>query len=197
MPIEPPPAPLAAAELHAQRGRSHGFTLIEVLVVVVILGLLAAYFGQNIYGHSEDAKVATATAMVTQTIPAALQSYYTVNPAAANVTYQNLVDRGAPPRTPWGGKWYLASPTGPGQIGIGYPVSKDTAGEGVRNLRAILGKLLTEQGVAGIRDIAHTGYLYSIRPDFPMIESVQTKDLNKDGQSTIGLAVYYKVHANP
>jgi len=43
-----------------------GFTLIEIMVVVVIIGLLSALVGPRLIGQSEDAKVKTTVTQIAQ-----------------------------------------------------------------------------------------------------------------------------------
>jgi general secretion pathway protein G len=57
---------------HLQNNR--GFTLIEIMVVVVILALLAALVGPKIMGRSDDAKVADAKVQI-RNIESALKLY--------------------------------------------------------------------------------------------------------------------------
>ncbi|MBP1727647.1 MAG: ral secretion pathway protein, partial [Deltaproteobacteria bacterium] len=48
---------------HHVRSNS-GFTLIEIMVVIVILALLAALVGPKIIGRSDDAKIADAKVQI-------------------------------------------------------------------------------------------------------------------------------------
>lgn len=54
--------------------RQRGFTLIEIMVVMVILGLLVAIVGPNIMGRGDQAKVTVAEAQLRQ-ISSALDLY--------------------------------------------------------------------------------------------------------------------------
>lgn len=55
------PTPLP---LHRRRIRSRGFTLLEMLVVMVIIGLLAGLVGPRIFGKVDSSKVKTAQTQI-------------------------------------------------------------------------------------------------------------------------------------
>lgn len=54
--------------------RRHGFTLIEILVVIIVLGMLAALVGPRVLGRVSDAKGATARTQI-ELLGLALDSY--------------------------------------------------------------------------------------------------------------------------
>lgn len=60
------------------RTRSAGFTLIEIMAVVLIMGLLMAVVGVNIKSQIDKARLATARAQITQ-LESALEFYHMDN----------------------------------------------------------------------------------------------------------------------
>ena len=74
---------------HAKRGKDEGFTLIELIVVIVIIGILAAIVVFALRGSTESAKLAKCK-QNGSTMIAALDSYYSATgqfpPATATTT---------------------------------------------------------------------------------------------------------------
>ncbi|TPT60188.1 type II secretion system protein GspG [Acinetobacter baumannii] len=65
---------LATRSTRARMKRASGFTLIEVMVVIVILGVLAALIVPNVMGRSEKAKIDT-TQITLKGVAGALDQY--------------------------------------------------------------------------------------------------------------------------
>lgn len=76
-----------------------GFTLIEIMIVVIILAILAAAVIPRLTGRTEQAKVARAKADINGTLPLALDMY--------------SIDNGAYPTTAQGLAALRTSPTSP------------------------------------------------------------------------------------
>lgn len=60
--------------MQRKRNKNSGFTLIEVMVVIVILGVLAALIVPNVMGRSEKAKIDT-TQITLKGVAGALDQY--------------------------------------------------------------------------------------------------------------------------
>lgn len=109
--------------------RSKGFTLIEVLVVVVIMGLLIGLIGPNVIGQVDKARVTTAKADMA-TLASALDMYKLDNhfypttdqglealiakpsgtPEPKNWNPSGYLKGKTLPQDPWGGEFLYFSP---------------------------------------------------------------------------------------
>ncbi len=106
-----------------------GFTLIEIMVVVVILALLAALVGPKIMGRSDDAKIADAKVQI-RNIESALKLYKldngnyptteqglhslvekpTVGQVPKNYRAEGYLESKKVPQDPWGNDYVYLSP---------------------------------------------------------------------------------------
>ena len=92
------------------RARRAGFTLLEILVVVVILGILASLVAVKMTGKTEDAKIVAAKANVT-TIKLAIAQYEMENgklPQALSDLVsgeKHYLDRETVPKDDWGNEF--------------------------------------------------------------------------------------------
>jgi general secretion pathway protein G len=123
-----------------------GFTLIEIMVVVIILGILAAIVAPNVIGRIDDAQKARVRQDL-RGIEQALKFYRMDNfsyptseqglealvskPADPNIrNWKQYVDR--LPKDPWGNPYQYLSPGQNGEIDV-YTLGRDgrPGGEGV------------------------------------------------------------------
>ncbi|MEO6055418.1 MAG: type II secretion system major pseudopilin GspG [Gemmatimonadales bacterium] len=99
-----------------------GFTLIEVLVVIIVLGLLAGLVGPQIVGHVSEAKSTTARTQI-DLLAVALDSYR-LDTGSYPTTDQGLAAlRDRPTRDPVPGNWrgpYLRKAVPPDPWGRPY-----------------------------------------------------------------------------
>ena len=106
--------------------KSAGFTLIEVLVVIVVIAILATLIAPNIFRNVGDARVATARTQI-ETLATALDSYrldnggYPSTGQGLNALWQRPASNPPPnwrepyvrkpvPRDPWGHEFIYISP---------------------------------------------------------------------------------------
>jgi general secretion pathway protein G len=119
----PPPRPV------------RGFTLIEIMVVVVIMGILAALVVPKLMGRTDDARI-TAAKQDISTLMQALKLYRLDNqryptteqgltaltnrptngPAAPNWKSGGYIDK--LPKDPWGGQYQYLSPGVRGEVDV-------------------------------------------------------------------------------
>lgn len=139
---------MAGRQLKPRRSnakRQHGFTLIEIMVVVIILGILAAIVAPNVIGRVGDAQQQAARSDI-RGIENALKLYRLDNfsypsseqglealveqPTDPNIrNWKKYLDR--LPRDPWGNPYQYLNPGNNGEIDI-YTLGRDgrPGGEG-------------------------------------------------------------------
>lgn len=132
----------------AQRAR--GFTLIEIMVVVTILGILAALIVPRVVGRTDDARIAAAKQDIAQIVSAlklyrldnsrypttdqglrALLERPTTEPVPSNWKQGGYLERSTLPKDPWGFEYQYLSPGLRGEIDVfSYGRDGQPGGEG-------------------------------------------------------------------
>jgi len=135
----------------AGRRRQAGFTLIEIMVVMVIIGLLMALVGPNLIGRSEKAKV-QAAAMQIERLGTVLDTFrldvgrYPTTQEGLQVLVQRpmgvdrwdgpYINKGVP-KDPWDRPYIYRSPGEAGRPYDLYSLGADGAPGGTDNNRDI------------------------------------------------------------
>lgn len=130
---------------------SRGFTLIEIMVVVIILGVLAALVVPRVMGRTDDAKLAAAKADIASIMQAlklyrldngrypttdqglqALITRPTTEPMPSNWKQGGYLERSTVPTDPWGEPYKFLNPGVRGEIDV-FSLGRDRANGGEPN----------------------------------------------------------------
>lgn len=117
--------------------RPRGFTLIEIMVVITILGILAALIVPRVVGRTDDAKIAASKQDIASIMQAlklyrldngrypttdqGLQALITkpaTEPVPSNWKAGGYLERSSVPRDPWGHPYQYLSPGTKGEIDV-------------------------------------------------------------------------------
>ena len=136
------------SSFHFPRRHSRGFTLIEIMVVVIILGVLAALVVPRVMGRTDDARVAAAKQDIASIMQAlklyrldngrypttdqglqALLARPTLEPIPANWKQGGYLDRSSVPLDPWKEPYRYLNPGVRGEIDV-FSLGADRANGG-------------------------------------------------------------------
>lgn len=131
--------------------RLRGFTLIEIMVVITILGILAALIVPRVVGRTDDARIAAAKQDIASIMQAlklyrldngaypateqglkALLAKPTIEPIPSNWKQGGYLERSSLPKDPWGNEYKYLNPGLKGEIDVfSYGRDGQSGGEGI------------------------------------------------------------------
>lgn len=108
--------------------KQRGFTMVELLMVLVAIGLLIWVMNSGLFQSQEDAKAQTAKTQLLKDFPRGIATLVSFTNKCTNttITRDKLISRGVPSETVWGGAWSVTT-SGGNTVTVTYPLDlKDT-----------------------------------------------------------------------
>lgn len=108
--------------------KQRGFTMVELVVVIAIIGLLIFALTTGLFQSKEDAKVQAVKTQLLKDFPSSITRLVTManKCTSTNVTFAKMVERGAPALTVFATTWTVAV-TGANTVTVTYPLDLQDA----------------------------------------------------------------------
>nr|WP_192963253.1 type II secretion system protein [Pseudomonas fluorescens]CEK42033.1 hypothetical protein PQBR57_0080 [Pseudomonas fluorescens SBW25] len=108
--------------------KQKGFTLIELMVVLAVIGILIKIFMPGLFQSQEDAKVQGVKTQLLKDFPSSITRLVTMSNKCNNttITYAKMVERGMAPETVFGGTWSITT-SGGNTATVTYPLDLNDA----------------------------------------------------------------------
>lgn len=108
----------------ASRSKQAGFTMVEIMIVIAIIGILTYLVVQGLSGNQDTARASDARTFFTSSLPSSVTSYgAAVGQNSTISAADDLIPYGAPVETAWGDSWSVSSSgTARDGVTIQYPI---------------------------------------------------------------------------
>jgi prepilin-type N-terminal cleavage/methylation domain-containing protein len=92
----------------ARMRKQKGFTLVEIVIVLVLLGTIIAVIGVNLSESQDDVLIGTTGLWLEKNLPEAIGKYRVGAGSCSGITKAALTGRGLDGNTSWGEAWSIS-----------------------------------------------------------------------------------------
>lgn len=140
--------------MQSTRKSQRGFTLIEVLIVLAIIGVLVVTLTQGITGNVDESKFKRAELFFTSSLPQKMITLFGRRGTINGVSAARLKQTGLVADSAWGDAWTMPNTCANKQCVIVYPVGGTDAGKTDLN-GTELASLLTSTNASSQKKYSH------------------------------------------